>query len=240
MNIAPALFQQVSSMNLAFENPFGGVNYERLKSQCENLLDECNELRKAIQEKNIVEVRDAACDIAVFAFGALHLMGVDYNGTAHKRHDFIRITAKEEIMDMWDRLADQTYNFDDMYSNLMIEIEYISDEDMNPYAQGAKELCEMIQFSASIYHVLNEENHPCSFEADMTQVYESNMSKFCKDEKELKATIAKYDKLGVKTIVCGEFPRKFLRSAETQVVQGTNYPAHKFLKGVGFFAPVFA
>ena len=73
-------FQAVSAMNTAFGNKRGNydsIDWERLKSQCKNILDEYNELLEALEEKNQIKTRDALCDIQVFAMGAQHFMGVD-------------------------------------------------------------------------------------------------------------------------------------------------------------------
>lgn len=94
-------FQYVSEMNEAFGNPKGNpetFNTLRIRSQMKNVLDEYREFEEAISalesyiegvnEGNIVptsdeynkllnKVRDALCDIQVFAMGAQHLIGVD-------------------------------------------------------------------------------------------------------------------------------------------------------------------
>lgn len=73
-------FQQVAEMNAAFGNPKGSydaVDYTALTAQCKNILDEYNELTLALINDDPVAIRDALCDIQVFAMGAQHLMGVD-------------------------------------------------------------------------------------------------------------------------------------------------------------------
>lgn len=71
-------------------------------------------------------------------------------------------------------------------------------------------------------------------------VYQSNMSKFCRDQAEVDATIAKYAALGVQLTVHGEFPQKYVRSAIEQELNGETIPAGKFLKGVNYKAPDFS
>ena len=74
------MFEAVSSLNEAFGNPKGdphNPNWERLKSQAQNILDEYNELMDdGINVKNMQEVRDAICDILVFTLGLAHMAGV--------------------------------------------------------------------------------------------------------------------------------------------------------------------
>ena len=96
------IFQKVAAMNNAFGNPAGNpksINLERVRTQSLNIADELGELFSAlgsdpaivkeavslfkqvggftIKDSDIDQVRDALCDITVFAMGAQHLMGVD-------------------------------------------------------------------------------------------------------------------------------------------------------------------
>lgn len=74
------MFEAVSSLNVAFGNPAGdplNPDWDRLKSQSENILDEYDELMvDGIEAKNMTQVRDAICDILVFTLGLAHLAGV--------------------------------------------------------------------------------------------------------------------------------------------------------------------
>lgn len=93
-------FHRVSSVNEAFGNPKGNpnsINFDKVRSQTRNILDEFCELQIALgaSEESVQAVKDAAmnihysgkielddvrdglCDIHVFAYGAHHLMGID-------------------------------------------------------------------------------------------------------------------------------------------------------------------
>jgi hypothetical protein len=74
------MFEAVSSLNVAFGNLAGdplNPDWDRLKSQAQNILDEYNELMEdGIEAKNMTEVRDAICDILVFTLGLAHMAGV--------------------------------------------------------------------------------------------------------------------------------------------------------------------
>jgi len=100
-------FDRVSRMNEAFGNPAGNgklIHLERLHKQCLNIADEMAELMIALGvdsakarwaatffkasckiadyqdvdlQPDIEGVRDALCDIHVFAYGAHHIMGID-------------------------------------------------------------------------------------------------------------------------------------------------------------------
>lgn len=104
MSTTPTSFQRVSKMNTAFGNPegdFNKINAQVILNQCRNIFDEYVELLGGLglnpagveclrtlhtdalsyynfdHAVNVDEVRDALCDIQVFAMGAQHLMGVD-------------------------------------------------------------------------------------------------------------------------------------------------------------------
>lgn len=155
-----SMFEDVKKMNVAFGNAEGtldNINWERLTSQCKNILDEYIELTDAITAKDPIAVRDALCDISVFNLGAAHMIGADH-------------------------------------------------------------------------------------EADMKAVFDSNMSKFCKDGVETAQTIKKYQDLGIIVIPLGDYPLGYVKTPEgnPQVDdKGKMYQANKFLKGIGFKEPVF-
>lgn len=152
------MFKDVSVMNEAFGNPKGNpriVNWNRLESQCLNIVDEYDELMSAIEGRDVSGIRDALCDILVFTLGAQHFLGIDGD-------------------------------------------------------------------------------------LDMKAVFESNMSKFCKDELELQRTIEKYNALKVAFFVEGEFPTKCLKAVQDCIDDlGNQYRKGKFLKAVGYQPPVF-
>lgn len=49
--------------------------WAKLERQCKNILAEYNELMRAIAARDVDAVRDALCDIHVFAYGGHHFMG---------------------------------------------------------------------------------------------------------------------------------------------------------------------
>lgn len=83
----------------------------------------------------------------------------------------------------------------------------------------------------------------CNVDIDkaLTSIYDSNMTKFCKDQEELEASIQAYADMGVEVIEDKgtEFPFKVIRSAKEQEVGGKLYSAGKFLKSVSFKEPCF-
>ena len=95
-------YQSVAAMNTAFGNPKGNpqeIDWNRVRKQSLNIVDEFGELMVALgADKNIIKaaienmkwaathvvnpvdpegVRDALCDIHVFAYGSHHFMGID-------------------------------------------------------------------------------------------------------------------------------------------------------------------
>lgn len=98
----PTSFRRVTEMNAAFGNTKGdpaAIDIDRVRKQCLNIADEFGELmvalgadevlikaaivhlkwvaNKADADVNVGGLRDALCDIHVFAYGAHHLMGID-------------------------------------------------------------------------------------------------------------------------------------------------------------------
>ena len=100
VKIMKTIFQLVSDMNVAFGNPQGDPNKidgRRLLNQCKNIASEFIELMQGFgikvdifigepgsyetsfpdAESQINWIRDALCDIMVFALGGHHFMGYD-------------------------------------------------------------------------------------------------------------------------------------------------------------------
>lgn len=173
----PSNFEQVSKMNIAFDNPKGNpqyIDYKRVHKQCLNIADEFGELMVAfgankeavkaavanlkavgsiriLDDISLEKVRDALCDIHVFGYGAHHLMGID---------------------------AD----------------------------------------------------------ADMTEVVSKVMTRFIKDDADLKATIKMHAENGITDVyVVGEYPTAILKSASDQ----PDAPKGKFLKSASYEEPKF-
>lgn len=222
------MFLQVEEMNQAFGNPrctplsalLGDPQahaqaLSRLTSQCANIGHEFDELKQAKQKGDMAEIRDALCDIMVFALGAFHFMGL--LPMPHAALDGSMFTAD-------DRRASSVQSF----LNLAL---FLGEE------QAIAAALNSVQ--AFVVRAYREIGH--DLDADMTAVYESNMSKFCANEQELQDTCAKYADLGVVFYTGGEFPHKFLKSSYEQTdTTGERYPKGKFLKGIRFHKPVFA
>lgn len=80
MNQGKTNFQRVAEMNIAFGNKKGdpkNIDMMRLFRQAKNIADELSELFEAIEDDDLDGIRDALCDIHIFAYGAHHLMGLD-------------------------------------------------------------------------------------------------------------------------------------------------------------------
>lgn len=72
--------ERIAEMNVAFGNPPGNpkdINFICLLTHCMNIQDEYNELMTAFIEGSVDDIRDALCDIQVFASGAQHMLGVN-------------------------------------------------------------------------------------------------------------------------------------------------------------------
>lgn len=76
-------------------------------------------------------------------------------------------------------------------------------------------------------------------DADMAAVQASNMSKLCKTEAEVEATLAFYhDEKGLDVYAGGELPQGWVKSSKDQTGSDNKfYPANKFLKNTNWFEP---
>lgn len=131
--------------------------------------------------------------------------------------------------EQWAKIRNQAKNILDEYNELMEAIEL---KDVTEVRDG---ICDIVVFTAGVGHFINQDT-----DADLDIVYTSNMSKFVANEDELELTLAKYNGLGVKTYVEGEFPVMRVKCAEDFTDAGGNeYRKGKMLKGIAFKEPVF-
>lgn len=73
-------FQDVSKLNTYIGNPRGDLNavdWELLARQYELIKEEFEELGRAIQERDITELRDGTADVLVTTYGLAHRAGFD-------------------------------------------------------------------------------------------------------------------------------------------------------------------
>lgn len=71
-------------------------------------------------------------------------------------------------------------------------------------------------------------------------VHKSNLTKFCRNEKDLNDTIAHYAAQGVNVASFGEFPFVCVRTVGENVVKGKPVPEGKFLKCIHYQEPDFS
>jgi len=94
--------ERIAEMNVAFGNPKGNtsnINWQKLHAQCKNILDEYNELLDALAYSDMHAVRDALCDIQVFASGAQHLMGINADADMHAVIDGVMTRFIKDVYD---------------------------------------------------------------------------------------------------------------------------------------------
>ncbi len=93
-------------------------------------------------------------------------------------------------------------------------------------------LCDIQVFTMGAQHLIGVDG-----DADMEAVLDGVMTRFCKTQEELDATIAKFAAKGVTEVYTeGEFPKMVLKSAADQ----PDAPKGKFLKSVGYTDTKFA
>jgi len=212
-------FKLVVDMNVAFGN--NAMNFSdytkteywsKIEKQCKNIHDEYLELLEAIKNKNMIEIRDALCDIKVFAYGATHLMGVEFIPDNYTRFD--------SILGDWTKLENNCKTINELYNTLML---YISDQNI----QKVSTLLTLIQ--ESVNKIASE--LLLNISEDMQSVIDGVMTRFVKDEDDLKATIALHAAKGTTEVYTeGEYPKMILKSAKDQ----PDAPKGKFLKSASY------
>ncbi len=130
----------------------------------------------------------------------------------------------------WDRLERQC-------KNILVEFERelmpaIAERNLEEVRDA---LCDINVFSLGAHHFMG-----IDADADMHAVIDGVLTRFIKDERDLAATMKKYDDLGVDYYLEGTFPTACLKSLEDQVDKyGESYPKGKFLKSVSYALTVF-
>jgi hypothetical protein len=216
-------FEAVAIMNIAFGNPAPEAGFEwfRIEKQCKNIKDEVNEMAAAEAAKNTDGMRDANCDVRVFAIGAAHLMGMDLKGALENFGTTyeIELLAAAMALESLDR-------FVFVYRQLM---KCINDRDL---LTTMSTLCVLMKVSDAYADL-----HGFPTQKDMQAVLTGVMTRFIKDEADKIATVAKHKAKGVTmTYFEGMYPTMIMKSAEDQ----PDAPKGKFLKSASYAEPVFA
>lgn len=249
----------VRDMNTAFGNhSFTSVTMDwgKMHNQCKNIKDEIKELISAIYNvrhhtyitnhasyvKNMEKVRDALCDIQVFAFGAFHFIdssplwvgetileklnetGISLGLTPS--NDSALFNAYLQKLDVKADLLMRQYDlleihFEDVKDHHMVE-------EIPALLDTIATIISMAWDSLKIVGVL-----PI---LDMVSVINGVMTRFVKDEVDLEATKAKHAAKGITEVYTeGDFPTMILKSAIDQ----PDAPKGKFLKSASFSEPEF-
>lgn len=217
-------FQIVAAMNLAFNNPAGirtAPDFKRTQKQCKNIGDEINELQTAMDAADLDKVRDALCDICVFAYGAHHFVGiagweVRVTNAPASLPEFVKAlhTLKlrfEQLMNLFEANA----------ANNTLTAESI-----------AFYLDDLVNISAGMLESLGADH-----DTDMKAVIDGVMTRFIKDDADKEATIAKHAAKGVTEVYFeGEYPTMIMKSSVDQ----PDAPKGKFLKSASFREAIFA
>ncbi len=239
-------YKNISDTNTAFGNLFGCcveggtiVNYEKIYNQAVNLYDELDELRDdgfALLVKDKIskggreQVIDAVGDLTVFLYGIPHFLGLDYT---EKTSDKVLLNVlgglkvEESFLQIYEdlkTLIDDLVNSIQSKESLKDIMVFVKDIDIY-----LATICELFKFDLQVV---------------IDRVTISNMSKLCKNEKEVLATLDFYRSKGV-DVYSGESPLKqssgepfnVVYSSKEQEVGGKIYRAHKFLKCVNWFEP---
>lgn len=218
--------KSIKDMQTDFGFDFGNMkSVESKYNFALNIIDEIDELKEAIDEGNIKEIRDAVADILVFSLGLLHHSGENlYFGK--KLHEWIYSDYMKNInLDLLDDILKKL----EMDSLLVIESS----------KKNSKSIVNLTIPNICYYCYLISDIYGFDIDEDMDAIIESNMSKFCKDQEDLNLTLQKYIDLGIEVYAKGEFPKALVFSSKDQLDKnGKQYRADKFLKSIYFKEPI--
>jgi hypothetical protein len=125
-------FKIVAAMNLAFGNAEGvrtNPDFARVQNQCKNIGDEIGELNTAYSERNMSQVRDALCDICVFAYGGHHMIGIPGWELRHLKLLFSNNPTPESIAFYLDDIVNTA-------ASMQESIGVLHDDDMQDVIDG--------------------------------------------------------------------------------------------------------
>lgn len=240
----PSEFALVSAMNTAFNNVKGDPDdyrgkpsapglrdvvydhplWERLSAQLRNIKDEIIELANALTSGSVIEVRDALCDIRVFAYGGLHFIGYDMDD----EHDVLKSISTGAPIPSMLSVIHPLQTLITSYEYLMVAVAernvHTTITRIGLVIWAAKNVSSRLGLDADQQY------------ADMDAVIKGVMTRFIKDDADLAATIQLHGNKGVwATRVEGEYPTAILKSTEDQ----PDAPKGKFLKSASYQNTVF-
>jgi len=264
-----SVYENISEMNTAFGNLKGlalsengnisEYGTQRLIAQAQNLPDELRELERdafaPLKEdpkspKARKELFDAIADILVFLHGAGHFMDMEvsyrFNSDVYVLPEFYENEAKQIV-----KLRPGTPEFFDQF------IEVVKTH-MNFFITGIM-LNEMWTIDDHYRKIDNDMhflfNHYAkpgkTVELLIERVVESNMSKLCKNQEEVDATLKYYRDMGVEVDVKDSplmqeegVPFLVVYSTKDQIIivdgKEKEFRADKFLKNINWKEPVLA
>lgn len=170
-------------------------------------------------------------------FDAVKKMNTAFGNPEGNPNDFLPLQMDETpvtTVKAWGRLEKQCKNIQSEYNELM---KAVQDQDLEETRDA---LCDLLVFTLGAYHFLG-----INAEKDMEAVIAGVMTRFCKDEDDLRATKHKYDLANVQYYEEGVFPTVCLKSAKDQDMYGADgqvidhLPKGKFLKSVSMKTAVF-
>jgi hypothetical protein len=217
--------QQFMRQEGILADEYTALPWDRLRRQCMNIKDENAELDQAIAQNDQHEVRDALCDIRVFALGAAHYMGWDIC----KDRETIGVSPEEagiiQLLTPWLPHVALVAG----YIRLMHNIENFN---YTAVQSDLRVLLEITELAALKLGIARE-----VVDADMKVVVAADMSRFIKDEADRQATIAMHAAKGVSAVYFeGTYPTCIMKSAIDQ----PDAPKGKFLKSASNQQPEFA
>ena len=128
----------------------------------------------------------------------------------------------------WEKSAKQLHLIQEELAEL---VEGIDNKDISEIRDA---VADILVVTYGMAHIMG-----IDADKDMAAVQESNLSKLCKTNEEIEATLKFYQQeKGLDVYAGGEIPEAYIKSSKDQTgSDGKFYPAHKFLKNTIWHEP---
>jgi predicted HAD superfamily Cof-like phosphohydrolase len=128
----------------------------------------------------------------------------------------------------WEKSAKQLHLIQEELAEL---VEGIDNKDISEIRDA---VADILVVTYGMAHIMG-----IDADKDMAAVQESNLSKLCKTNEEIEATLTFYQQeKGLDVYAGGEIPEAYIKSSKDQTgSDGKFYPAHKFLKNTIWHEP---
>lgn len=226
-------FQQVGVFHETFGHPINTTPQPTIfrddpklaQLRLDLIVEEYKELYDAYKTRNFIEMVDAICDILYVCYGALHVMGINYD-TQNIGQPMIYSVTQYPHIDVFENSQDHLYDEMDMIKGSVTELQ-IHFKDLNnddAFYNIVNSINKIISYCITLSTLLGVDIDKC-----FAEVQRSNMSKCCTTEEEAIMSVEKYSNQGIET--------NYRRSPNGEYWVIYNTKTNKILKSINFQQP---